>query len=317
MKWKKYTFTTDKDKVDILSALLADAGIEGIEVEDHKPLTEEETKGMFIDILPDIGEDDGTAKISFYLDPDDEELEKKLAAAKEVIGDAMLSESETADEDWINNWKQFFKPLTIGDILIQPSWEEVSLKERGKTLILIDPGTAFGTGGHETTQLCIMQLEKYIKELSRDKYKHIEVLDVGTGSGILGITALRIGASHVFGTDVDDNALTAVRENMQANAVMPDEFTLALGDIITNRAVQFAAGFEKYDIVVANILAPVIIELQKEVFAHAKHGAIFITSGIIDTKENDVVNAFKENPEWELIGVERLDEWVSVIAKRK
>ena len=332
MKWNKYSFKTTTDSVDIMSALLCDAGIEGIEVDDNVPLSEEDTKGMFIDILPDRGVDDGTATISFYLDPDDPELENKLAAANEIIGDAQLIQDVTADVDWINNWKQFFKPLIIGRILIQPSWEELTSENKDKLLIQIDPGTAFGTGGHETTQLCITQLEKWIDKFMKGEFYHSslnhdskpqgkvkgpEVIDIGTGSGILGIAALKLGAKHVFATDVDDNAIVAVHENMEANNIAPEEFHVVCGDIITDKSIQDAAGYEKYDIAVANILAPVIIELQKEAYQHVKHGGIFITSGIIDMKEADVVTAFEANPEWELIGVEHQGEWVSVIAQRR
>ena len=323
MKWNKYSFKTTTDSVDIMSALLCDAGIEGIEVDDNVPLSEADTKGMFIDILPDRGEDDGTATISFYLDPDDPELDNKLAAANEIIGDAQLIQDVTADVDWINNWKQFFKPLVIGRILIQPSWEELKSEYKDKLLIQIDPGTAFGTGGHETTQLCITQLEKWIKKYKDNDFTYDtkggkpEIIDIGTGSGILGIAALKLGAAHVFATDVDDNAITAVHENMEANNIAPEEFHVVCGDIISDKEVQDAAGYEKYDIAVANILAPVIIELQKEAFQHVKHGGIFITSGIIDMKEADVVAAFEANPEWTIIGVEHQGEWVSVIAQRR
>ena len=163
MKWEKYTLITKTDAVDILSASLGDIGVEGIEIEDNIPLTAEETKGMFIDILPELPEDEGIAKVSFYLDSEAdntkllEDIKVTLDELKEFcdIGDGVLIKSETEDKDWINNWKQYFKPFYVGDILIKPTWEEIPEDAKYKTLIQIDPGTAFGTGAHETTKLCI------------------------------------------------------------------------------------------------------------------------------------------------------------------
>ena len=211
MKWKKFTLTTTTEAVDLVSSMLDDVGIEGIEVEDNVPLTEKETKGMFIDILPELPPDEGVAKVSFYLDDDDqvEEMLRRVnegldeLAAYTELGQRTIEASETEDKDWINNWKQYFKPFTVDHILIKPTWETVPEEHKDKLLVQIDPGTAFGTGMHETTQLCIRQLEKYVHSES-------EILDVGTGSGILGITALKLGAKEVWGTDLDENAITAV-----------------------------------------------------------------------------------------------------------
>lgn len=315
MKWNKYSFKTSNDSVDILSALLCDVGIEGIEVEDHKVLSPEDTKGMFIDILPDMGPDDGTATVSFYLDPDDPELERKLADAKDTLeqfgGGAQLVEGQTKDVDWINNWKEFFHPLTVGSILIKPTWEDVPVEDKDKILIEIDPGTAFGTGGHETTQLCMIELEKYIKGGE-------EVCDLGTGSGILGIAALKLGAKLVVGTDLDDNAIEAVGENCAQNNIKAGkEFEVICGNVIDDKKVQDEIGYEKYDIVVANILAPVIIMLVDEVARHMKKGALFITSGIIESKEAEVTEAFKNNPEFEIVEINHLGEWVNITARKR
>ena len=327
MKWKKYSFETYTGMEDIISATLDEIGIEGIEIEDKVPLSDEDTKGMFIDILPDRGEDDGRAVISFYIDPDKDDpgarLEDVRAALDELrdwsdIGRCEISESETEDKDWINNWKEFFKPFTIGDILIKPTWEEIPEEHKDKLLIQIDPGTAFGTGSHETTKLCIIQLQKYISQLRKEAPgAHIEVLDVGTGSGILGIAAVKLGADHVFATDLDDNAITAVIENLAVNDITQEQFEVICGNIIDDVSVQDEAGYEKYDIAVANILAPVIIMLSGEVARHMKKGAVLITSGIIDTKEQDVRAAFDASPDFEILDVEHLGEWVSVIVRKK
>ena len=318
MKWKKFTLTTTTEAVDLISYTLDELGIEGIEIEDNIPLTEKETKGMFIDILPELPPDEGVAKVSFYLDEDDD-IPAMMAKVKEALeelkpftdlGACTFAESETEDKDWINNWKQYFKPFTVDHILIKPTWETVPEEHKDKLLIQIDPGTAFGTGMHETTQLCIRQLEKYVTPDS-------EVLDVGTGSGILGITALKLGAKHVFGTDLDENALTAVGETLAATGLAPAQFTVVPGNIIDDKTVQDEAKYEYYDIAVANILADVIIMLQKEIPVHIKKNGIFITSGIIDMKEEAVKAAFEANDAFEIVEITHQGEWVSVTARKK
>ena len=318
MKWKKFTLTTTTEAVDLISCAFDEIGIEGIEIEDNIPLTEKETKGMFIDILPELPPDEGIAKVSFYLDDDVDVpgmLEKVNEALEELkmftdLGACTIEESETEDKDWINNWKQYFKPFTVDDILIKPTWETIPEEHKDKLLIQIDPGTAFGTGMHETTQLCIRQLRKYTGSDTK-------VLDVGTGSGILGITALKLGAKEVFGTDLDENAITAVGENLEANGIPAGLFTVLQGNIIDDKEVQDAAGYEYYDVAVANILADVIIMLQKEIPVHIKKGGIFITSGIINMKEEAVKEAFAANSAFEIIEVTYQGEWVSITARKK
>ena len=318
MKWKKFTLTTTTEAVDLISCAFDEIGIEGIEIEDNIPLTEKETKGMFIDILPEQPPDEGIAKVSFYLDDDADVpgmLEKVNEALEELkmftdLGACTIEASETEDKDWINNWKQYFKPFTVDDILIKPTWETIPEEHKDKLLIQIDPGTAFGTGMHETTQLCIRQLRKYTGSDTK-------VLDVGTGSGILGITALKLGAKEVFGTDLDENAITAVGENLEANGIPAGLFTVLQGNIIDDKEVQDAAGYEYYDVAVANILADVIIMLQKEIPVHIKKGGIFITSGIINMKEEAVKEAFAANSAFEIIEVTYQGEWVSITARKK
>lgn len=317
MRWKKFTLTTTTQAVDLISNLFDEIGIEGIEIEDNIPLTESETKGMFIDILPELPPDDGVARVSFYL----EDLSEEERILKEIedgldelrdfvdVGQRTITTSETEDKDWINNWKQYFKPFTVDDILIKPTWEEIPDCDRDKLLIQIDPGTAFGTGQHETTQLCIRQIRKYMTKGAR-------VLDVGTGSGILGITALKLGAGSVFGTDLDENAITAVGENLEANGIGSDSFQVLQGNIIDDKQVQDKAGYQCYDIAVANILADVIIMLQKEIPVHLKKDGIFIMSGILNIKENAVKEALEQNPALEIIETASQGEWVSITARK-
>lgn len=318
MKWKKFTLTTTTQAVDFISNLFDEIGIEGIEIEDNVPLTESETKGMFIDILPELPPDDGVARVSFYL----EDLSEEERILKEVedgleelsnfvdVGQKTITVSETEDKDWINNWKQYFKPFTVDNILIKPTWEDIPDGDRDKLLIQIDPGTAFGTGQHETTQLCIRQLHKYMKDGAK-------VLDVGTGSGILGITALKLGAGSVFGTDLDENAITAVGENLEANEIADGRFQVLQGNIIDDKEVQDKAGYECYDIAVANILADVIIVLQKEIPVHLKKDGIFIMSGILNRKEEAVKEALRQNQALEIIETASQGEWVSITARKR
>ena len=318
MKWKKFTLTTTTEAVDYLGSMFDDIGIQGMEIEDNVPLTEAETKGMFIDILPELPPDEGVAKVSFYLD-DDDDVERILREVKEGIeeyrqfvdmGAGTIEASETEDKDWINNWKQYFKPFTVDNILIKPTWEEIPEEHKDKMLIQIDPGTAFGTGKHETTQLCIRQLEKYVKP-------GVKVLDLGTGSGILGITALKLGAEYVFGTDLDENAITAVHENLEANDIPEEKFGVVQGNIIDEKEVQDAAGYECYNIAVANILADIIIMIQEEVPVHIKKGGIFITSGIINMIEQAVKDALAKNDAFEIIETTYQGEWVSITCRKK
>ena len=318
MKWKKFTLTTTTQAVDLVSSMLDDIGIEGVEIEDNVPLTERETKGMFIDILPELPPDEGVAKVSFYVD-DDRDIEELMKQVEEGLdelavftdlGQRTISASETEDKDWINNWKQYFKPFTVDDILIKPTWETIPEEHRDKLLVQIDPGTAFGTGMHETTQLCIRQLKKAVDSGTK-------LLDVGTGSGILGITALKLGAKEVWGTDLDENAITAVGENLEANGISGEHFHVLQGNILNDPSVQEWAGFGCYDVVVANILADVIILLVEEIPVHLKQGGLFITSGIINMKEQAVLDAFAKNPAFEVLEVTRQGEWVSVTARKR
>ncbi|MBQ5598979.1 MAG: 50S ribosomal protein L11 methyltransferase [Lachnospiraceae bacterium] len=318
MKWKKFTLTTTTEAVDYLGSMFDEIGIQGMEIEDNIPLTEAETKGMFIDILPELPPDEGIAKVSFYLD-DDDDVERILREVQEGIeeyrqfvdmGEGTIEASETEDKDWINNWKQYFKPFTVDNILIKPTWEPIPEEHKDKMLIQIDPGTAFGTGKHETTQLCIRQLEKFVKP-------GVKVLDLGTGSGILGITALKLGADYVYGTDLDENAISAVHENLEANQIPEEKFGVIQGNIIDEKDVQDAAGYECYDIAVANILADIIIMTQEEVPVHIKKGGIFITSGIINMKEQAVKDALAKNDAFEIIETTYQGEWVSITCRKK
>ena len=308
MKWNKFTLKTRTDVEDIIISTLADIGIQGAEIEDKQPLTEEDKKQMFVDILPDMPEDDGVAYLNFYLDEDEnveemlQKVEDELSELRNFvdIGEGTITTSQTEDKDWINNWKQYFKQFYVDDILIIPSWEEVKEEDKDRMIIHIDPGTAFGTGMHETTQLCIRQLKKYVTP-------ETELLDVGTGSGILSIVALKLGAKHAVGTDLDPCAVPAVEENKEVNNIPTESFDMMIGNIIDDKAIQ--------DIVAANILADVLVPLTPVILNQMKKGGIYITSGIIDDKEETVVKAVKEAG-LEVLEVTYQGEWVSVTARK-
>lgn len=236
-------------------------------------------------------------------------VEEKLDGIRQYmdIGEGSIVISETEDKDWMNNWKEFFHQFYIDDLLVTPSWEEVKPEDRDKKILHIDPGTAFGTGMHETTQLCIRQLKKYITP-------DTVLLDVGTGSGILAIVSLMYGIKEAVGTDLDPCAVEAVRQNMEMNGVPEGKFEMMIGNIITDKEIQECAGYEKYDIVVANILAEVLLTLTPVVKRHLKKDGIYITSGIIAEKESLVVDAVKAAG-MEVLEVTRQNEWVSVTAR--
>lgn len=316
MKWNKFRIKTTTEAEDIVCSSLMDLGIQGVEVEDKIPLTQREKEQMFVDILPEIDVDDGVAYISFYLE-EDEDKEKMLQAVREElkeigtyvnVGSMEIEESQTEDVDWVNNWKQYFHQFTIDDVLIIPSWEDVQPEDEDKMIIHIDPGTAFGTGMHETTQLCIRQIKKYVTE-------DTEILDVGCGSGILGMMALKFGAKHSTGTDLDPCAIDATHENMDVNGISRDQYRVMIGNIIDDKEVQDQVGYDRYDIVAANILADVLVPLTPVILNHLKTGGIYITSGIIEEKEETVVEAVKAAG-LEVLEVNHQGEWVSVTARK-
>lgn len=355
MKWVKFRIRTITDAEDIIISELYDRGLEGAQIEDKVPLTALEKEQMFVDILPESEMDDGVAYLSFFVEEREDgslclggeaadaqetagkaageetsaagasdggthkttDRESVLAMIEEAltevrafmeIGEGTVTVSETEDIDWINNWKQYFHQFTIDDLLVIPSWEEVKEEDRDKRILHIDPGTAFGTGMHETTQLCIRQIWKYLTPGA-------ELLDVGTGSGILAILAFMYGAGHALGTDLDPCAVEAVAQNMQANGIAKQDFELLIGNIITEREVQEKAGVEKYDIVTANILADVLVPLTPVIAPCLKKGGVYITSGIIEGKEGLVTQAC-EAAGLTVLEVTAQGEWRSVTARK-
>ncbi len=323
MVWTKLTIDTTVEAVDILSAFLDDLGVEGIMIEDNVPLTEEEKNAMFVDIPLIEGEDDGTAKVSCFIDDSFDldtlkaDIVAELTRLEEFlpVGTKDISLSNTEDKDWINNWKQFFKPFRLYDnIVIKPTWETLDEVCDGDMVVEIDPGIAFGTGSHETTKLCIGQLKKYLKNGNT-------VFDVGSGSGILSIISVMLGAGFVHGMDIDEVAVRASIENREVNKITEERLVLSCGNLlagddnIAKMALDVNKG-EKYDIVVANILADVIIPLSGVIKPFLKEDGYFITSGIIDMKEEAVKKALLSNG-FDIIDIVHMNDWVSIIAKIK
>ncbi len=327
MKWTKFKVKTLTEAEDIVISTLYDIGLEGAQIEDKVPLTAAEKEQMFVDILPESGEDDGIAYLSFFVEEKEggmlevngervttEELLKKVEGELEElrmfmdIGEGSVQVDETEDIDWINNWKQYFHQFYIDDILVIPSWEEVKAEDNDKMVLHIDPGTAFGTGMHETTQLCIRQLRKHITAETK-------LLDVGTGSGILSILSLMFGAKEALGTDLDPCAIEAVEENKRANGISGEKFRVLTGNIITEKEVQDEVGYECYDIVVANILADVLADLTPVIVKSLKPGGVYITSGIIDDKESLVADAVRAAG-MEILEITYQGEWVSITGRK-
>ena len=315
MKWKKYTIQSTTQAEDFISSMLADLGVEGVQIEDFVPLSAEDKEKMYIDILPELPPDEGIAYISFFLEADREQEELLMQVRQELeelrtfvdIGSGEMTQGETEDQDWINNWKQYFKAFTIENILIKPTWESLPLEEHYRCVVEIDPGTSFGTGKHETTQLCIRQICKYMKPQDR-------VLDVGCGSGILSVVSLKLGAGSVVGTEIDPVCMQATADNMKVNGLSMEQGKFYHGNLIDDISLQKKVGGE-YDIVVANILADIIIPLTPVIPGCLKKGGIYITSGIINFKEEAVKQAIQEAG-LEILEISRQGEWVSITARK-
>ena len=329
MKWFSVRIKTVPEAEDLLIGSLYLRGFEGAQIEDHIPLTPLEKEQMFVDILPETDSEDQAAYLTFYLELDEngcvslngesipksdiegivrEELDD-LDAFDIDLGELTITTGETEDLDWINNWKKFFHSFTIDDLLVIPSWEEEPDDKQYEKILHIDPGTAFGTGMHETTQLCIRQIKNYLTS-------DTEMLDVGTGSGILGIIALMYGARHIMATDLDPCTVPAVADNLARNGIDEKCFDLKIGNLIDDKDTQDWAGFDRYDIVTANILADVLVPLMPSAVRTLKKGGVMITSGILAGKEDMVAQAMKDCG-LEITDISSQGEWKSVTGRRK
>ena len=320
MNWVEMDIYTTTEGIEAVTGSLLGMGINGFVIKDAKDFQDflDDKDGNWDYIDDDLmGLKNCETTVTVYLPENALEnleamkLELKALKKRDVNNEFGRLEYElknVKEEDWANNWKQYFKQFYVDDILIIPSWEEVKPEDRDKMIIHIDPGTAFGTGMHETTQLCIRQLKKYVT-------KDTELLDVGTGSGILSIIALKLGARHAVGTDLDPCAVPAVEENKEVNGIPVEAFDMMIGNIIDDKEVQDRVGYEKYDIVTANILADVLVPLTPVIVHQMKPGAVYITSGILDVKE-EVVKEAVVAAGLEVVEVTHQGEWVSVTARK-
>ena len=320
MKWNRYDIYTTTAATDIICATLSELGINGFEIKDNKGLTEEELDGMFAEIPPVLPADDGKAVISFYLDadrPEDnrlkvDELKTALSAIKENIdaGTCEIEESVTQDTDWVNNWKKYWHTFKINDLYIKPTWEEETAGMKDGKVISLDPGTAFGTGAHETTRLVIGELQELV--MPGDC-----VLDIGCGSGILSIVSVLYGAEKVLGIDLDKNAIKASYKNCKENHIDDKKVEFLRGDIISDPEFKERCGYSCYDIVCANILPVVLVPLTETVDQHMKSGAFLIYSGILNEKLTEVTDAINKNHALEIVDTKTDGEWSSVRIRKK
>ena len=344
MKWIKYKIHTITNFSDNIGEILYDLGIAGFEITDHVPLSEKEEKQMYTDIPADMGYDDGSAIITFYTEaPDNDEIafystgsslrDEHLDEPKEIISPEQLIKrikkrikrkrkyipipipkieySIEDDSEWKDKWKENFKPFKIADdIIIKPTWEEVPDDAKPDDIILqIDPGSAFGTGTHETTKLCLLSLRDYITP-------DTTILDAGCGSGILAITALLCGAKSAFCLDIDPSAVEATIENAEINNISPDRIQAIHANILEDGASIEEQYNGPVDIAVANILADVIVLLADCIGNFIKPDGLFISSGILAEKADIVEEALTKN-NFEILQKNVLGEWVSFVAKNR
>lgn len=343
MKWIQYKIHTTTDVVDTLGEILYELGIYGFEISDNVPLTEKEENMMFTGIPAQLPPDDGSATITFYTEGENEESEKEFYSTGSSLRDERLEETPDAytpeeliqkirerikelqsffhfpepeidysiqdDSQWKDKWKDNFKAFRVTeDIVVKPVWEEVpDFATDNDTIIEIEPGSAFGTGTHETTQLCLVPLKKYLTTETR-------LMDAGCGSGILAICALLSGAKSAFCLDIDPSAVSGTLENAALNNLGPDRLEAVLGNILENPEAVRKQCPEPFDVIVANILADVIVPLTDYIRPFLKKDGVYITSGILAEKAADVEAALQKN-RFYIIEKNVMGEWVSFVAK--
>ena len=339
MKWNKYTINTTTEAQELVTAMLADFEIYSVEIDNNVFIPDGDRQGgVFEELQPDMEADDGTSHVSFYLEEgtDATELLENIKAELEDMRaytnvGAGTIDSDVSDEvDWRDKWKEFFSSFEIGNIFIKPTWEEAPDNLGDKTMIEIDPGISFGTGKHESTQLVIKQLQQII---GSDRYITVgdfpyapkvdstlnmdapEVLDVGCGSGILSVVALKLGARHVTGTDIEQDCIDSTYSNFDVNHLAHNLGDFYVGNLIDDVDLQKKVGEAKYGIVVANILADIIIPMAPALAKTMKDGAYIITSGIIDFKEEEVKKALM-NAGLTIVDTTAQGEWRSVTARK-
>lgn len=312
MEWTTINLFIHPEAVDIVSAFLFDLGVLGVEILDYQ-LTDEERTQLFVDYMDEQPEIKEETEIRFYISKEDQ-LDVKIEQLKEelsrmsvlmAVGSCHMTFGTTKEEDWANNWKQYYKPFKVGkNIWVKPIWEPLMALAPRDQVIEIDPGMAFGSGTHETTFMCIELIEKYLTEVDGLK----RVVDVGCGSGILGLAAAKLGADKVTCIDLDPNAVKVAKENVAHNQ-LSEVITVSQGDLIVEVK-------EPCDVLVANIMAEVVIFLTGDVSKVLKPQGIYITSGIILKKIDAVQEALLKN-NFDVIEIQRKGEWAAIVARLK
>lgn len=321
MDWIKTTIYTTAEGIEAVTGRLYQLGITGLEIEDEQDFKDFlENNKQYWDYVDDdlIKEKEGETKVSCYVSDDlngNELLASIRASMAEMksldenneFGRLEIEVVGTNAEDWANNWKKYFHPMEIGEkILVKPEWEEYN-EDTDRIIFNVNPGMSFGTGSHYTTQLCIESLEKYVKP-------GIKMLDLGCGSGILSIISLLLGAEEAVAVDIDPNAIDTAYENAAMNNVTAEHYHVFSGNVVTDAEVQAEIGKCKYEVVTANIVADVIIGLAPKAREYMKEDGVFITSGIISDREEDVKAALIENG-FEIVSISRRKDWVSIVCK--
>ena len=317
MEWLELKIDTSPSGLDAVTALLEEQGVTGVIIDDEGDFKDFlEHNRQYWDYVDEdlLREKAGVSRITFYLERNEGALDtiarvriamSALKKAHPEYGPLLLTIDSVADADWENNWKKFYKPMEIGQrLLVVPQWE--TAKDNGRVRLVLNPGLTFGTGSHATTRLCLQALDKYI-------HGGEKVLDLGCGSGILSIAALVLGAKEAFACDIDEKCVDVAYENAALNGVGKDRYTVRWGDVLTDRALQAQLG-GGYDIVVANIVADVIIGLSGRVRPFLKEGGLFLCSGIIDERAEEVLAQLRADG-W--IVMERHDSegWYSFLCR--
>ena len=315
MDWVEVTIDTKSEAVEVLTAVLMDLGINGMQIEDDGEFIAESKYWDYVeeDLVAKHSENKTIVKI-FLSEAEAEvlvSLKTTLAMLKNKdldldLGTLDVQTKNVNDEDWLNEWKKYYKPLQVGEkIVIRPEWEPYENVDN-KIVFSINPGHIFGTGLHQSTQLCIRQLENYVK--SGDS-----VIDLGCGSGILSIISILLGASDAYAIDIDPNAVKVAYENARLNGIYSDQYTVESGNILEDESKR--GSLKVYDIAVANIIADVIVDMASILKAFLKHNGYFIASGIITGRVEDVYNALRNN-NLEVIETYYQDDWVCVVSRR-
>lgn len=321
MNWIRVSICTTSEGIEPVSGRLYQLGITGLEIEDEQDFKDFlENNKQYWDYVDEdlIKEKSGETKVKTYISDDASGRELLLAVKATLAELKQLDENgefgrleieldSTTEEDWANNWRQYFHPIEIGEkLLIKPEWEELDAPT-DRIVFNIEPGMSFGTGSHYTTQLCLEALEKYVTP-------DINMLDLGCGSGILSIISLMLGAKRAVAVDIDPNAVDTAYQNAERNGVGKENYTVLSGNVISDSDIQAEISKYKYEVVAANIVADVIIALAPKAREYMAENGVFITSGIIEDRIDDVKAALQENG-FEIVKISRRKDWASIICK--